>query len=153
MQQETPAITPEPSVEPAASVPPVEPVVQSESVSPADVPTPSPLPELAAPEPSTPPLVPVTSSSPAPAASLAGTESGVRGLLSRARERIQFRKRAKLEKIAARARAEGSITNDGVQKLLRVSDATATRYLSELVRAGRLKRVGAASHARYEPVS
>lgn len=77
----------------------------------------------------------------------------MRGLLSRARERIQFRKRAKLEKIAARARAEGSITNDGVQKLLRVSDATATRYLSELVRAGRLKRVGAASHARYEPVS
>ena len=34
------------------------------------------------------------------------------------------------------------ITNDEVEKLLHVSDATATRYLSELEKRGKLKQVG-----------
>jgi len=34
------------------------------------------------------------------------------------------------------------ITNDDVEKLLHCSDATARRYLNELVKQGKLKRVG-----------
>ena len=51
----------------------------------------------------------------------------------------------------ALARTKGSITNDDAQKLLRVSDATATRYLAALVKAGKLKRTNHPSQARYEP--
>lgn len=75
----------------------------------------------------------------------------VKRLLIRAREKIQFRKRAKLEKIVAKAREKGSIANDDVEKLLRVSDATATRYLAELVKSGRLHAVGRTSGRRYTP--
>jgi len=35
-----------------------------------------------------------------------------------------------------------SITNDAVQNLLGVSDATATRYLDELEKEGKIKQVG-----------
>ena len=38
-----------------------------------------------------------------------------------------------------------------MELLVHVTDATATRYLSELVKAGRLKRVGAQKRPRYEP--
>ena len=70
----------------------------------------------------------------------------------KALDAIQFRKRAKLEKIVKSTALNGRITNDQVEKLLRVSDATATRYLSQLVKEGRLKRVGPYGNARYEPV-
>ena len=76
-----------------------------------------------------------------------------KSLLARALEAIQVRKRAKLEKIMKLAMAKRSITNDQVEKLLHVSDATATRYLAELVRQGRLKRTGSKETARYEPPS
>lgn len=72
--------------------------------------------------------------------------------LQRAREKIQFRKRTKLEKIMALAAKKRSITNDDIEKLLRVSDATATRYLAELVRQGRLKPSGVRGSAKYEPL-
>lgn len=76
-----------------------------------------------------------------------------RSFLQRAREKIQFRKKAKLEKIMALAVKKRSITNDDIEKLLRVSDATATRYCAELVRQGRLKRAGSTSDIQYEPTS
>lgn len=76
-----------------------------------------------------------------------------RSFLQKALDAIQFRKRAKLDKIIKFAALKGRIANDQVEKLLRVSDATATRYLSQLVKEGRLKRVGPDSNARYEPVS
>lgn len=79
-------------------------------------------------------------------------EQDPRSFLQRALEKIQFRKKAKLEKIMALAVKKRSITNDDVQKLLRVSDATATRYLAELVRQGRLKRFGATKSIRFEPI-
>lgn len=34
------------------------------------------------------------------------------------------------------------ITNDEVEKLLHVSDATATRYLAELEKRGKIRQVG-----------
>ena len=50
------------------------------------------------------------------------------------------------------AKAQGGVTNDQAQKLLRVSDATASRYLAQLVKSGRLRLVKAVGRgARYAP--
>ena len=84
---------------------------------------------------------------PAPAAA----EPAIKSFLSRALDALQIGKRAKLDKILAEAKRKHSITNDGVEKLLRVSDATATRYLSQLVKEGKLRRVGAQKRPTYEP--
>lgn len=67
------------------------------------------------------------------------------------REKVVVNKNKKLERIIALALKKSQITNDDVQELLRVSDATATRYLQELVRQGRLKRSGTTSGITYEP--
>src|SRR3989344_3180944 len=48
----------------------------------------------------------------------------------------------RLEKILAFAKTRKQITNDDIQKLLRVSYATATRYLARLVKEGKLRREG-----------
>src|SRR5680860_1329330 len=53
-------------------------------------------------------------------------------------------KQAAVEKVFAGIQQKGSITNDGVQALLGVSDATAERYLQELETAGRINQVGEA---------
>jgi len=75
-----------------------------------------------------------------------------RSLLTKALEALQVGKRKKLDKVLALAQQKRSVTNDDVQKALRVSDATATRYLSQLVKEGKLKMVGHPKHASYEPV-
>lgn len=66
----------------------------------------------------------------------------VRDLLNKARAKIQFRKTAKLEKILTELNKKNKITNDEVEKLLHVSDATATRYLSALEKEGKIQQVG-----------
>jgi len=83
--------------------------------------------------------------------------SPIKNLLLKAKEMIQFRKRKKLEKILELAKqkttataGQGKITNNDIQKLLRVSDATATRYLSQLVKEGRLTRQGNPRDAFYQ---
>ena len=48
----------------------------------------------------------------------------------------------KLEKFVAGKSNEDKITNDEVQKLLKVSDATAERYLQELEKNGLIKQYG-----------
>lgn len=70
-------------------------------------------------------------------------------LLVKARNAIQFRKRKKLDRIMTlfdkkKNGSTGSpqVTNDEVEKLLRVSDATASRYLSQLEKEGRIKQNG-----------
>ena len=95
-------------------------------------------PPTSAPPPALPPLPP------------SGSEQQ-KSLLAKALEKIRFRKRGKLEKVMKLAQEKGKITNDEVQKLLRVSDATATRYLSELVKQNRLKRSGTTVNITYEP--
>lgn len=60
----------------------------------------------------------------------------------KARAMIQERKQKKFEKILELLNAKGKITNDEVEKLLHVSDATATRYLSALEKEGKIKQVG-----------
>jgi hypothetical protein len=92
-----------------------------------------------------PPVVVTTQSEPV------AVKRDPRSLLTKALGALQVGKRKKLEKVLALAQQKRTITNDDVQKLLRVSDATATRYLSQLVKEGRLKRVGSAENARYEP--
>ena len=56
-------------------------------------------------------------------------------------EQVETR-RENLEKVMALAAEKGEVTNDDVQYALKVSDATATRYLEELERQGRMVQVG-----------
>ncbi len=63
-------------------------------------------------------------------------------LLTRARAKIQWRKQRKLDKILEKLTIKNKISNDDVQKLLYVSDATATRYLSTLEQQGKIKQSG-----------
>jgi|SRR3989344_3651727 len=136
--QETPA-TPSPEPQPGDG-PPLEEI----SVPPTPVET-----LLSTPEPQNQPVI----FSPTPP-SLSPIETlHPRSFLAKALESIQFRKRAKLEKIIRLVTEKHTITNDQVEKLLHVSDATATRYLAQLVREGRLRKVGPDGRARYELVS
>lgn len=72
--------------------------------------------------------------------------------LKKANDALFNRKRAKLDKIVAEVRKRGKITNDQVEKLLRVSDATASRYLAQLVQEGRLRRLGETRGVSYEAI-
>ena len=54
-----------------------------------------------------------------------------------------------LEKIVAHAREKKEITNDDVEKLLHVADATASRYLKMLVERGKLIRAGKGRSVKY----
>jgi Fic family protein len=65
-------------------------------------------------------------------------------------ESLKGRKAKRLEKILQLAKEKGQITNDDVEKHLHVSDKTATRYLNELVRGGKLKRLDYPFHAKYQ---
>ncbi|OJI06270.1 hypothetical protein BK004_04735 [bacterium CG10_46_32] len=122
--------------------PPTEPT--PEPITPVK---PAPAPVSPAPAPTPTPPVPTPPPAPAPVA-----DNTIQRLLAKAKEKIQFRKQAKLEKIMVFAKAQGSVTNDQAQKLLRVSDATATRYLAQLVKTGRLRPVKAVGRgARYTP--
>ena len=62
--------------------------------------------------------------------------------LSKANEILHFRKIKKLDRILKEAEKKGHITNDEVEKLLHTSHATATRYLSQLVKEGKLQTNG-----------
>ncbi|MDO8517979.1 MAG: DeoR family transcriptional regulator [bacterium] len=69
----------------------------------------------------------------------------------KARAAIQSKKRKKLDLILEEVGKKGSISNNEVEKLLGVSDATASRYLATLQKEGKLKRLGSTGKAvRYE---
>ena len=68
----------------------------------------------------------------------------------KARAKIQSRKQEKLEKILAEVRKKGKITNDRAQLIVRVSHATATRYLSELEKQGKIRQVGTKKGSFYQ---
>lgn len=74
-----------------------------------------------------------------------------RAPLALALEAKREKKRARLERIVALAAKKRAVTNNDVEMLLKVSDATATNYLRELVQAGRLKKIGIRAGTRYEP--
>lgn len=70
------------------------------------------------------------------------TKSKARELLIKARNAIQSRKRKKLDKVMTLFLKQSKITNDEVEKFMHVSDATATRYLSQLEKEGKIKQTG-----------
>ena len=65
------------------------------------------------------------------------------GLLRQmAQATIQLRIQKKLIKVMTLFAKQTEITNEEVEKLLHVSDATATRYLAELEKRGKIQQVG-----------
>ena len=125
---ETPQVAAPPAAE---TIPQVE--------IPASEPRPSPVSESTAPEPAPAPT-------PAPSAvpvHLAKENS----LKAVAKKKQKIEKH--LEKILAAARSRASISNRDVVKLLRVSDATASRYLKMLVSRGHLQKMGKGRSVKY----
>ncbi len=122
------------------SQPPAEPTAPAEPAATPEAAPSEPV-EAAQPEtqtaqiPASEPLPPDSTSSPQ-------ATHPARDLLVKARATIQDRKRKKLDKILEALNAKGKITNDEVEKLLHVSDATATRYLSTLEKEGKIQQVG-----------
>jgi len=69
-------------------------------------------------------------------------KSIARSLLTKALNTIQFRKRKKLDKIMTMFSKNSKITNNEVEKLLHVSDATAERYLNMLEKENKIRQTG-----------
>ena len=96
------------------------------------------------------PLSPAPAQKTVPAPSSAPVINVARDLWAKALVAIRGRRQEKLNKIMAELNKKGKngstsspqVTNDEVEKLLHVSDATAARYLSALVKEGKLKQVG-----------
>ncbi len=70
------------------------------------------------------------------------TKNKARELWNKALSAIKRRKVKKLERIMSLYGKQKSITNDEVEKLLHVSDATVTRYFSQLESEGKIKQTG-----------
>jgi hypothetical protein len=110
-----------------------KPVEQTSEVKPEPVSESNPEPKQETkPEPDQPKIIPII----IPKKNLA------RELLVKARNIIQFRKRKKLDKVMTLFAKQTKITNDEVEKFMHVSDATATRYLSQLEKEGKIKQSG-----------
>ena len=110
----------------------------------AQIPANEPLPPEPEPIPTT-VVAPASASAPLQrhaAPTVAEATAGKRDLLMKARAMMQDRKRKKLQKILELLNMKSKITNDEVEKLLHVSDATATRYLSLLEKEGKIHQVG-----------
>ena len=113
-----------------------EPVQTSETRT-AQIPVNEPL--ASEPEPIKPEPVPV----------IIPNKNKVLELLNKAKNAIQFRKRKKLDKIMTLFLKQSKITNDEVEKFLHVSDATATRYLSQLEKENKIKQTGKTGHSVF----
>jgi len=66
--------------------------------------------------------------------------AGARERSLRGNARKQERARGKIARLMAEIEKRGKISNDEVEKLLHVSDATAARYLAVLVKEGKIKQ-------------
>ncbi len=73
----------------------------------------------------------------------------IQSLFLKAKQTIQFRKQKKLDKILAYVEKRGRVNNNEVEKLLHVSDPTASRYLRALAGQGRLIMTGKGKGAYY----
>ena len=73
--------------------------------------------------------------------------------LKLANQTRQEKKRKKIDAILDLFTEKQKITNDEVEKLLHVSDATATRYLETLEKEGKIKQVGkTGKHTHYKKI-
>ena len=66
----------------------------------------------------------------------------VHELLNKAQLTIQNKKRKKIDRVMTLFVKQTKITNNEVEKLLHISDATATRYLATLEKEGKIKQNG-----------
>ncbi|MDD4989527.1 MAG: hypothetical protein PHV42_03840 [Candidatus Pacebacteria bacterium] len=73
----------------------------------------------------------------------------LQALLQKANAVLRSRKRKKLDAVMTLFAKRTKITNDEVEKLLHVSDATATRYLSTLEREGKIVQAGKTGHSVF----
>ena len=74
------------------------------------------------------------------------------GLAKINQERIEAKERGK-GLILEFLKEKGRITNNETEKLLGISDASATRYLDELEKEGKIRQLGATgSKVAYEPI-
>lgn len=73
--------------------------------------------------------------------------------LKRANAKRQEKKREKINEILDLFAKQTNLTNDEVEKLLHVSDATTTRYLETLEKEGKIKQIGKTGKGvRYEKI-
>jgi len=70
-------------------------------------------------------------------------------LLEKARLTIRFRKLKRIQKVLQLFDTQKTVTNDDVQKLLRVTNRTARNYFDELEKLGRITQVGDVGRGVY----
>jgi hypothetical protein len=73
----------------------------------------------------------------------------IQKLLNKARAKIQERRRKKLDKIMMLFNTNTQITNDDVQKLLRTTKRTATRYFDLLEQEQKITQIGKTGKAVF----
>src|SRR3989339_2168187 len=121
----------------------IPPIVEDQSTTRQDVPQVEikveESPTASAPEPMAPQPPPTTDPPPAAAGS---SESIISRLLTKARQAIKQRKEKKKQKILSALAEKGQLTNEDIRKLLRCSDATARRFLTELEKEGKIQQIG-----------
>lgn len=144
----------DPTSDPAPSTPPPDTAAPTADTPPtaaeADSPAPvapgqapdTPTAQIPASEPFMPAPEPLPDQPSTPVSVSAPILHTARDLAAKARAVIQGKKRKKLDKVMEEIAKHGTITNDQVEKLLHVSDATATRYLSQLEKEGKIKQEG-----------
>ena len=175
--QSAPPAEPSPAPEPAAPAPPSEPasapieqapvvelaesteytsVIPEESQSAPKSTAEPPEVEMSAPE--SQPTTSTTTSAPQQQTPAAQTSQAAPNTKWSAENRAHAvakrigKKEARLIKVVELAKEKGRITNDDIEKLLHVSDATASRYGTILVQRGLLKREGKGRGAKYSLV-
>lgn len=116
--------------EETVSQPEAQPETQPDIAPTSSTPTPDPVPQ------------PVQSVEVAVQQPANTNKSLITELLLKARAKIQFKKRLKLEKIMGLFAKKPKITNDEVEKVLHVSDSTATRYLDQLEKENKIRQNG-----------
>ena len=141
----TPLETPPAPTEPAPAPETAQPATPTAQIPPNEPLPPEPEPFDSVPDSAK--ATPGTQDKPTPeppssAASTPAPAHPIRDFLNKARIATQDRKRKKRDKIMFTLNTKNKITNDEVEKLLHVSDATATRYLSALEKENRIKQVG-----------
>ena len=72
------------------------------------------------------------------------------GVAKKRKNKQSVEKESRKEKILGLMDSKKKIKNNDVQKLLKVSDASATRYLEELEKEGKIEQVGKTSDAYYK---
>lgn len=151
--QSVPASEPVPEAQIEAAPPAIENVAQSaDSVTPPaqaqlaeEVQPPPPIQEIVSP--------PAPSAPPPPTVPTAGTITMIDDAArARAYASVVKRIEERHAKIVALARQKGSIANASVVRLIRVSEATASRYLRALVSQGRLKAESRGRGRKYAAV-